>query len=314
MAQYVNLFPIHSSCLRHHQTNLLKNQGTKVGDPIEVEALSRVFRHKSGKPALIGSIKTNLGHSEAVSGISSIIKAVLALEHGVIPPTIGIKELNPALKLSERNVKVVTKCTPWPAPDLRRVSVNSFGYGGANSHAIIESAAAHVPDNYGQSDGDIGRKGKFTLLNFSGSSKAALLGRVEDISLLNFDEISLSDLAFTLASHRSALTHRGFTLIENDNLHSCLNTGDLQTVDYDRQTVKQPVVFVFTGQGAQWPRMGRELFAAFPVYRQAIQELDSHLAQLENHPTWTIEGIKSGYVFSHSLTICYRSADGTAGN
>lgn len=277
--------------------------------------MSRVFKHKSGKPVLIGSIKTNIGHSEAVSGISSIIKAVLALENGIIPPTIGIKELNPALKLSERNVEVVTKLTTRGSTQpLRRVSVNSFGFGGSNAHAIIESAAAHVPGSHRQSNGSIKRDGKFTLLTFSGFTKEALLGRVEDISLLDFENTSLDDLAFTLASRYSTLPHRGCVLIENSNPHSYLKTENLQTISDDQRVVKQPIVFVFTGQGAAWPLMGRELFAVFPAYRQAIQELDSYLVKLQNHPSWTIEGMNWMVFFSYSLTTCFRIAAGPAGN
>lgn len=117
--------------------------GTAVGDPIEVEAVSRVFkRPASAPPLLIGSVKTNLGHSEAASGISSIIKVVLALEKKRIPPTIGVAKFNPKLKLDDWNIQIVTQSTPWPLVDsphgqegkLRRAGVNSFGYGGANAH------------------------------------------------------------------------------------------------------------------------------------------------------------------------------------
>lgn len=93
------------------QTTQTHGTGTIVGDPIEVEALSRVFQHKSGNRTLIGSVKTNLGHSEAVSGISSIIKVTLALEHCLIPPTIGVNNVNPALRLNERNAEIVVNPT-----------------------------------------------------------------------------------------------------------------------------------------------------------------------------------------------------------
>lgn len=111
-----------------------------MGDPIEVEAVSRVFKRADAPPLLIGSVKTNLGHSEAASGISSIIKVVLALEKKQIPPTIGVTKLNPKLKLEDWNIQIVTETTPWPLPEgpqkmegLRRAGVNSFGYGGANA-------------------------------------------------------------------------------------------------------------------------------------------------------------------------------------
>src|SRR5690606_29976072 len=119
--------------------------GTSVGDPIEVEALSRVF-HKAGRcgPTLIGSVKTNLGHGEAASGLTSVIKTVLSLEKGLIPATVGIRQLNPKIKADEWGIDVVRHTTPFPTwtrhgQQPRRVSVNSFGYGGANAHGILEA-------------------------------------------------------------------------------------------------------------------------------------------------------------------------------
>ncbi|KAI9653145.1 MAG: hypothetical protein M1821_007685 [Bathelium mastoideum] len=114
--------------------------GTPVGDPIEAEALSR--------PTFIGSIKTNLGHSEACSGMSGIMKAKLALEDRIIPPTIGLTNLNPKLEFGQRNLEVVTSPLPWPDSERPRVSVSSFGVGGANAHAILEFADCHVPMGY----------------------------------------------------------------------------------------------------------------------------------------------------------------------
>ena len=95
-----------------------------------MDAISRVLRHKTGRATPIGTVKSNLGHSEAASGICSVIKVTLALEKGFIPPgAIGITKLNPELKLKERNVEVVTRLTQWPPTKLKRASLNSFGYG-----------------------------------------------------------------------------------------------------------------------------------------------------------------------------------------
>lgn len=102
--------------------------GTKVGDPIEVEALSRVFSNERKTPLLLGSVKTNVGHSEAASGIASIIKATIMLETATIPPTHGLNKINPNIKIDEWNVRVVTQNEPWPGAAFgkpRRVSINS---------------------------------------------------------------------------------------------------------------------------------------------------------------------------------------------
>jgi acyl transferase domain-containing protein len=101
-----------------------------------------VFNTSSRKsPLLIGSVKPNLGHSEAASALSSIFKVVLALENGVLPATIGLENVNPEIRTEEWNMRIVTEAEPWPSPGLRRASVNSFGYGGANAHAILVSEA-----------------------------------------------------------------------------------------------------------------------------------------------------------------------------
>ncbi|KAI1496579.1 putative polyketide synthase [Biscogniauxia marginata] len=120
--------------------------GTPVGDPIEVSALGKVFAsgHRD-QPLLIGSIKPNLGHSEPASAMSQIMKAVLALEHGEIPATIGIKNFNPVIDFEGARVKVVTEMVPWPSNVLKRVSINSFGYGGANAHCIIDHPDLVIP-------------------------------------------------------------------------------------------------------------------------------------------------------------------------
>ncbi|KAL8656993.1 MAG: hypothetical protein Q9226_002364 [Calogaya cf. arnoldii] len=121
--------------------------GTAVGDPLEVSAVGKLFspgRHQ--EPLLIGSIKPSLGHSESASGLAGVMKAVLAIEHGQIPATIGLVNPNPNIDFEGAKVKVVTETTPWPASKpIKRASINSFGYGGANAHAIIESIDSFVP-------------------------------------------------------------------------------------------------------------------------------------------------------------------------
>ncbi|OAA40092.1 Beta-ketoacyl synthase [Beauveria brongniartii RCEF 3172] len=128
--------------------------GTPVGDPIEVSAIGRVFSPgRQDDPLLIGSIKPNLGHSEAASAMSQIMKAILAMEHGEIPATIGIENFNPSIDFETAKCKVVTEMTPWPADRLRRVSINRhvflktfcFGYGGANGHAILDHPSVVIP-------------------------------------------------------------------------------------------------------------------------------------------------------------------------
>jgi acyl transferase domain-containing protein len=121
-----NLLPSDITYVECHGT------GTKVGDAIELDGLASVFndRRARDQPLYIGSVKSNVGHSEAASGISSVIKATLALEHGRIPPTYGLKNVNPKLRLEERNFCIPTETIEWPDETrVRRIGVNSFGYG-----------------------------------------------------------------------------------------------------------------------------------------------------------------------------------------
>lgn len=262
--------------------------------------MSRVFKKHAGEPLLIGSVKTNLGHSEAASGISSIIKVVLALEKGEIPPTIGVRNINPKIKTDDWGVRIVTDVTPWPqdrqghGKRVRRAGVNSFGYGGANAHAILEAAETHVPEGYMRRSkvaaaDDLSSRTKTIMLPFSASNLAALEKRVSDLRRLDLANTSITDLAHTLAAKRSRLSTRGYVLTDQDMLDK-IAPEDLRTCQEGKAYTKLPLAFVFTGQGAQWPEMGRELMDEFDAFRQAIEEMDDTLQRLPHPPAWTLKG------------------------
>ena len=144
--------------MRHTDYVECHGTGTAVGDPIELDAVHRVFRPNGTadgqSPLLVGSVKTNMGHSEAASGITSVIKATLAFENGSIPATIGVKKLNPKIKTDEWGLQIVTEQIDFPKSaavthegyPTRRLGINSFGYGGANAHAILDSAEGYLPE------------------------------------------------------------------------------------------------------------------------------------------------------------------------
>ncbi|KAI9368958.1 putative polyketide synthase [Aspergillus egyptiacus] len=278
--------------LNAHDTDYVEchGTGTAVGDPMEVEGLSRVFSRKGGFPLLLGANKTNVGHSEAASGITAVIKAVLAFEHNAIPATIGVTKLNPKLKLDEWNMKVVTKLMSWPS-SMRRVSINSFGYGGANAHTILEdpkqflSSIIGIPEaiTYGlPSD-------KMYLLPFSASTTDALESRVIDLGnrVRQGTDYDFVDLTHTLANRRSKLYRRGYVLASPATAQADLALDKLVTQDIP----KLDLAFVFTGQGAQWAEMGRELLEWSPIYRETIDRLDKALRQLPEAPTWSIKAV-----------------------
>ncbi|KAH4115563.1 hypothetical protein HBI55_203610 [Parastagonospora nodorum] len=253
--------------------------GTPVGDPLEVGAVANVFG-ESG--VLIGAIKPNVGHSEGAAGISSTIKAVLALEHSIIPPNIYFNTPNPRIPWKSARLAVPTEPLPWPKDRAERVSVNSFGVGGSNAHVILESY--HGLEQTSPAVEPL--KGP-RLLVFSASNSKSLAARVQQHReyLETKASTNLDDLSYTLGCRRDHLACRGYAI--------CNGPGNKFEQGALRTRPRQPRrnVFVFTGQGAQTPQMGRALVETHPVFRNTIRRLDAFLGTLHNSPpAWTIEG------------------------
>lgn len=264
-----------------------------MGDPIEVEAIARAFRNSKSR-ILIGSVKTNVGHGEAVSGISSIIKVALALERGVIPPTIGVTELNPALHLEQRNLAVVTETTPWPKETIRRASVNSFGYGGANGHVVLEAPPRHLVGDSAHSSHVANHARKAfsqpgLIMPFSAHTRGAIERNVENLRKVYLNAELLPDLSYTLISRRSDLAERAYLLLHPESMHDDLHHQNLQLGPEIVSVSTLPLAFVFTGQGSQWQGMGRELIQHYESFQKAIRALDIALSRLSDPPKWTLE-------------------------
>lgn len=251
--------------------------GTAVGDPVEVNAVARVFGDSG---VHIGSVKPNLGHSEGASGLTSLIKAVLALEHRVIPPNIKFSAPNPKIPFQERNLTVPTEPIPWPESRHERVSVNSFGVGGTNAHLILDSAASFNVSS-SSSGAQVGDDPQ--LLLFSASTASSLQRMVQGLQGWAVDKAdNLQDLAYTLANRREHLVHRSFMVTRK------YRPG---TASGGRRIANPPpnLVMVFTGQGAQWPRMGRQLLLRSDLcFRKTIESLDKHLREIPDAPEWTL--------------------------
>lgn len=264
---------------KHHETGFFEchGTGTPVGDPIEANAVARVF----GKDGMIiGSVKSNVGHSEAGSGNTSIIKSILALEHRTIPPNVNFNTPNPKIPWKDAKLTVATEPLPWPANRQERISVNSFGIGGSNAHVILESASFHGIQE--QTVPAI-EQPRLNLLLFSAKSAQSLQASVEKHSqyLEKHGEACLTDLAYTLANRRVQFEQRTFAI--TDGLDG-LETEPITKVS----TEEKSVVFVFTGQGSQWAEMGKQLMDDFPSVRDNIIELDDILAKCHTPPTWKI--------------------------
>jgi len=235
--------------------------GTPLGDPIEVAALTEVFRMATDRCGYcaLGSVKTNVGHLDAASGVTGLIKAVLAVEHGQIPPTLHFREANPALNLTTSPFFVNRELCEWHG--TRRAGVSSFGIGGTNAHVVIEQKPPPAPV-------DAGREHQLVVL--SGRTSAALDAVTDNLAryLHAHPELELADVAHTLQSGRVALAHRR-TLIATDRAEALAALVG-RTPSGSAAASSPPVAFLFPGQGAQHLHMAARVYAAEPVFRAEL--------------------------------------------
>lgn len=268
--------------------------GTKVGDPKEAAAIHSTFGGLNSDPLYVGSIKTVIGHTEGAAGIASLLKASLSLQAGVIPPNRLFNRLNPSIEPFIQGLQVPTHAKPWPAlpkDAVRRASVNSFGFGGANSHAILES--------YQVDNASSALVVPATPFVFSAASNTSLVSSPKaHLDYLKTNPVSMRDLAWTLQQRRSTFSHK--IAFSAPDVESLIQKIELRLKEYEdksdanigvRSSSTPPrVLGVFTGQGAQWPAMGAELIRSSEFVRRRLQELDGALATLPaaDRPTWKI--------------------------
>jgi amino acid adenylation domain-containing protein len=254
---------------------------TALGDPIEVTALTAAFRAGTpGNPGTdrrgfcaLGSLKTNIGHTNSASGASGLIKAALALEHRQIPPTLHFETPNPEIDLAASPFFVNTRLLDWevPAGTPRRAAINSFGVGGTNAHVVLEEAPAASPRNPLQPE--IPASHPWRLLTLSARSAAALDVATANLALHleRHPALSLDDVAFTLQVGRRAFDHRRAVLCRDlDEGAATLGLLDAGRTATGLATRRAAAVFLFPGQGAQTPGAGAGLYEAEPVFREEI--------------------------------------------
>ncbi|KPM38704.1 Lovastatin diketide synthase LovF [Neonectria ditissima] len=288
--------------------------GTPVGDCIELGAVGSVFAasHKSQDALWVGSTKPNVGHSEAASGLSSLIKVVLALEKGEIPPNTNYKTPNPKIDFEGWRVRVPTSPQPWPSKSIRRASVNSLGIGGSTAHAVIEFYEPPKLTN-GSVNGANGVNGTngvnghheageqvnkpFFLLFTSGASSSSRDRNT--LSLLEFlkshDEChSLTDPLVTALNARSQIRVRpwkSYAVAQTvDDLIQQLENNALKSNSTPPSGDAPRILFTFTGQGAMWSQMGKRLLEAFPVARNTLYNLEQVVTELQpsNTSAWSL--------------------------
>ncbi|KAL8994704.1 MAG: hypothetical protein Q9169_005389 [Polycauliona sp. 2 TL-2023] len=265
--------------------------GTAVGDPVEAGAVAAVFQAgRSAEQALrIGSVKTNVGHTGVTSGLAGIIKATLAMEKGLIPPSINFEKANEKIPFDTWRLKLVSDLEEWPTRPggVRRASINNFGYGGTNAHLIMENGHAWMSTSTGfpwPADSE----NKSGVLVLSAKTEQACTKMVANLQkyleqhkTTHGTERLLEAVVYTLgqrrtlfpwiAAHPISLTS-GF-----DAVKSALDSPQFRSV---RTSGKPRLGFVFTGQGAQWHAMGRELIGEYPIFEASLKNADLYLHEL----------------------------------
>ncbi|EWG35889.1 hypothetical protein FVEG_00079 [Fusarium verticillioides 7600] len=284
--------------------------GTPVGDPIEVEAIGRCFQaHRSpSEPLYVGSVKANIGHLEGASALASLVKCVLILEKGVIPPNALLQKTNTALKADSYNITVPTKSIEWPTEGLRRVSLNSFGFGGSNSHVIIDDALHYLKDRSlsGVHNTSLTPRpvtnGSGVTINGNGAAQTNGTNETNGVANGHPDVELPKLLVWTAADEKAAKrtieayhsfykekvwgnhkkldylastlgTRRSNMLWRVSTVVDGLTAQALSNLKPIRSSEDLGLAFVFTGQGAQYINMGLGL-EQYPVYRETLENIN----------------------------------------
>ena len=253
--------------------------GTKLGDPIEIKALGSVLRQERpiDQPCLVGSVKTNIGHLEAAAGIAGLIKVALSLKHRQIPPSLHFQEPNPYIPFSQLPLRVPQTLEPWPENDQPGLAaVSSFGFGGTNAHTVLEEAP---PQSLS------GKSRPWQILIQSAKSHEALNRMTPH--LIDYLEknrnCTLPDVAYSLALGRKAFEYRRMVVCRDseEGIREFQKAQAQQAKSDFRASKVRPVVFMFTGQGAQYVHMGRELYQHESLFKHTVdlccEELTPHL-------------------------------------
>ncbi|HEY0607520.1 MAG TPA: type I polyketide synthase, partial [Herpetosiphonaceae bacterium] len=241
--------------------------GTPLGDPIEVAALNQVFQGKIAEPGscAMGTVKSNVGHLDAAAGIAGLIKSILVLKHGQIPPSLHFTSPNPAIDFANSPFFVNTQLRDWAGPTPRRAGVSSFGIGGTNAHLILEEPPAIDA-------GDSGRS--WQILTLSAKTQTALDAATQRLAahLSQHPDLNLADVAYTLQVGRQPFSYRRALVCSdrNDALRTLTADSSDRVLSGQVSYSDRPVAFLFPGQGAQYIDMGRALYDDEPVFREAV--------------------------------------------
>ncbi|HEY0605396.1 MAG TPA: type I polyketide synthase, partial [Herpetosiphonaceae bacterium] len=241
---------------------------TPVGDPIEVSALTQVFRSRTQKKhfCAIGSVKTNIGHANTAAGVAGLLKTVLALKNQQIPPSLHFETPNPKIDFENSPFFVNTELRDWPAGTTpRRAALNSFGVGGTNAHAVLEEAPSREPS---------GPSRPWQLLVVSARTEQALEAATDNLlaHLKATPDLNLADVAYTLQRGRRSFNHRRVLICRDqaDAIQVLESRDPKRLLTQQHEQRDRPIAFMFSGQGAQYVNMARELYESEGVFREIV--------------------------------------------
>jgi len=277
--------------------------GTAVGDPIETKALGEALAklRRKENPLLIGSVKSNLGHLEAASGIAGLVKAVYCLQQRVVPATIGLSNPNPNIHFEDWNLRVVRNATPLRPAGRLIVGVNSFGFGGANAHVILESPAAKVARL--ESPKSKPRSELAVPLILSAKTAPALRVAAGEMAecLRSHPDVAVYDFAYCAVMRRDLHRHRAVlhgssreALVHS--LDRFANADEAANAVESGAALDSPVgvAFVYSGNGSQWDGMGRRLLQEDPIFDQSVRKVDALFGQYADFSLLDELGGKNG--------------------
>jgi acyl transferase domain-containing protein/NADPH:quinone reductase-like Zn-dependent oxidoreductase/acyl carrier protein len=270
--------------------------GTSLGDPIEVQAIGAVLgkRRPGEPPLLIGSAKANVGHLEAAAGVAGLIKAILVIQHGEVPAQLHVNELNPLIPWDNYSITVPTERADWtPTSGKRLAGVSSFGFSGTNAHIVLEEAP-NVGDSVGaQRAAPLQRPSHILTLSGQGEDALRELAQNYERYFAENPDTALADVAYTANTGRSHFSHRLGVIASTDVREKLaafasgerapgIIAGQIMSADPPR------IAFLFTGQGAQYIGMGRQLYDTQPTFRAALDQCDEYLGPYLKQPLLSV--------------------------